>query len=96
VPSHPSRVSFTDSEGLEHAVEVAAASVFEAAVLALAEFRRYGFAEATFGPATRLTIRVKQPETEHTVSVGKLQAWLEGGGKSPNEQALKSRLRGVL
>jgi hypothetical protein len=28
--------------------------------------------DATFGPATRLTIRVKQPETEHTVSVGKL------------------------
>jgi hypothetical protein len=96
VPSHACRVSFTDSERIEHAVEVAAGSVFEAAVLALAEFRRSGFADATFGPATRLTIRVKQPETEHTVSVGELQAWLEGGGKSPNEQALKSRLRVLL
>lgn len=47
--------------------------MYEAAVLALVEFRRGGFAEATFGPATRLTIRVMQPETEHTVSVGKLQ-----------------------
>jgi hypothetical protein len=46
------------------------------------EFRRCGFADATFGPATRLTIRVKQPETEHTVSVGKLPTWLDGGGKS--------------
>jgi hypothetical protein len=68
VPSRACRVSFTDSEGLEHAVEVAASSVYEAAVLALAEFRRCGFAEAIFGPATRLTIRVKQPEVEHTVS----------------------------
>jgi len=33
-----------------------------------------GFADVFFGPATRLPIRVKQPETEHTVSVGKLQA----------------------
>ena len=49
-----------------------------------------------FGPATRLTVRVKQPETEHTVSVGKLQTWPDGGGKSPNEQMLKSRLREVL
>jgi hypothetical protein len=42
----------------------------------------YGFAGATFGPATGLSIRVKQPETEHTVSVGKLQSWLDGGGKT--------------
>jgi hypothetical protein len=96
VPTRSCRVSFTDSEGLEHAVEVAAASVYEAAVLALAEFRRCGFADTIFGPATRLTIRVKQPETEHTVSVGKLQSWLDGGGKSPNEQVLKNRLREML
>jgi len=65
-------------------------------VLALAEFRRCGFADVFFGPTTRLTIRVKQPGTEHTVSVGKLQNWLDGGGKSPNEQVLKSRLREML
>jgi len=64
VPSRSCRVSFTDSERLEHAVEVSAASVYEAAVLALAEFRRGGFADAKFGPPTRLAIRVKQPETE--------------------------------
>jgi hypothetical protein len=93
VPSRSCRVSFTDSEGLEHAVEVAAASVYEAAVFALAEFRRCGFADAAFGPATRLTtIRVEQPETEHTVSAGKFQSWLDSGSKSPNEQVLKYRL----
>jgi hypothetical protein len=48
------------------------------------------------GSAARLDIRVKQPETEHTVNVGKLQSWLDGGGKSPNEQLLKSRLREML
>jgi len=54
------------------------------------------FSEATFGPATRLVIRVKQPETEHTVSVGKLQRWLDGGAKSPNEKVAKSRLKEIL
>jgi hypothetical protein len=48
-------------------------------VLALGEFRCCGFADATFGAATRLTVRVKQSETEHTVSVGRL----EGGAKDP-------------
>lgn len=96
MPPRSCRVSFTGSEGLEHVVEVSAASVYEAAVLALAEFRRCGFADVTFGPATRLTIRVKQPETEHTVSVGKLQSWLDGNGKSPREQVMKKRLRELL
>jgi hypothetical protein len=82
VPFRSCRVSFSDYEGLEHAVEVAAASVYEAAVPALAEFRQCGLADAIFGPATRSTIRVKQPVTEHAVSVGKLQSWLDGGGKS--------------
>jgi hypothetical protein len=27
-----------------------------------------------------------------SVRVGKLQSWLDGGGKNPNEQAVKSRL----
>jgi hypothetical protein len=72
----------TGSEGLEHTVEVATASVYEAAVLALAEFRRCGFARAAFGRATRLTVHVKQPETEHTASVGKLQSWLDGGARA--------------
>jgi hypothetical protein len=36
-------------------VEITASSLFEAAVLAMAEFRRHGFADATFGPATKLT-----------------------------------------
>jgi len=62
---------------------VAISGRHEAAVFALAEFRRCGFADATFGPATRLTIRVKQPETEHTVSVRKLQTWPDGGGQEP-------------
>jgi hypothetical protein len=62
-PRTHAECSFTDSEAFEHAVEVAAASVYEAAMLALREFRKCGFAEATFGAATRLTIRVKQPKT---------------------------------
>ena len=91
--SRSCRGSFTDSEGIEHAVEVAAASLYEAALLALAEFRRCGFADATFGPAARLIVRVKAPEEEHALSVGKLQSWLNGGAKSPSEKVEKERLK---
>ena len=81
-------VSFADSEGITHSVEVSASSLYEAAVLALAEFRR--------GPGTRLRVEVKAPAVAHELLVGKLTAWLEGSGKTPAEQALKTRLREIL
>jgi hypothetical protein len=54
-------------------------------------FARVVFADATFGPGTRLTIRVKAQEEEHTVTVAKLNSWLDGGARSPNEQVQKRR-----
>ena len=48
------------------------------------------------GPATRLTVAVESPSTAHEIPMRKLTAWLEGGGKSPNEQAVKGRLREML
>ena len=86
-------VSFTDTEGIEHTVRIPAESLYEAAVEAMAAFRRGVFAEMPLGPATRLTIRVKAPEEEHTITVAKVLSWLEGGAKSPSEQVKKNRLR---
>jgi hypothetical protein len=53
-------------------------------------------AGGSFCPTTRLSIRVKQPETQHTVSDGKLRTWLDGGGKSPNEVVPGSHLYEML
>jgi hypothetical protein len=46
-----------------------------------------------FGPATQLRIRAKAPEEEHTISVGNVLAWLDGGARSPNEQVRKNLLK---
>jgi len=96
VPSRSCVVSFNDSEGIEHSVRVSAATLYEAAVLAMAQFRRHGFADTTFGPATKLTVKIQEPEMSHTVSVSRLKSWLDGVGKSPGEHAMKSRLRGLV
>jgi hypothetical protein len=86
VPYRSCAVSFNDSEGIQHTVHVSAATMYEAAVETMAAFRHSGFADTTFGPATRLTIRVKAPEEQHTVTVAKVNSWLDGGARSPNEQ----------
>jgi hypothetical protein len=46
-------VSFTDTESIEHTVRVPAESLYEAAVEAMAAFRRCGFADVTFGSGSR-------------------------------------------
>ena len=93
VPIRRCRVSFIDTNGITHMANVTGESLYEAAVAALAEFKRCGFTDVIAGPATRLRIAVESPGTEHELSVGKIQAWLEGSGKSPNEEALRVRLR---
>jgi hypothetical protein len=93
VASHSCLVSFTDPEGIEHSVRVPAESLYEAAVEAIAAFRRGVIAEMPLGPATRLTIRVKAPEEEHTVTIAKVLSWLDGVAISPSEKLKKTRLR---
>jgi hypothetical protein len=90
------RVSFTDSVGMMHSVTVAASSLYEAAALGIAEFKRSGFAFASVGSATRLTISVVPPATTHQLTVAKLQAWLDTNGRTPREQAKKVTLRQLI
>lgn len=96
MPHHRCTVSFTDSEGITHAIEVSAASLFEAAALAVAAFRRCGFTDVALGSGTSLAVTVQQPTTTHTLRMSRLEAWLNSAGKSPGEQVLKVRLKEEL
>jgi hypothetical protein len=94
VPARVCIVSFTDTSGLVHSVEVAAGSLYEAAALAFAEFRSTGLADAVApAPATTMTVAVKVPSTEHQVTMQQLVSWLTRTAKSPKEKAIKVRLR---
>ena len=82
---------------MEHPVEVSASSLYEAAALALKEFRaRRKFADYV-GPASKTTlrVRVKPPGTVHEVQVEQVECWLNSVGK-PKEMGLKSRLKTLL
>ena len=84
-------VSYSDSEGLEHAVAVQADSLFEAAAMALRAFKAHGCAP---GPACRLRVQVTPLTVTHIVAVQKVEDWLKGGARSPREALLKKRLQG--
>jgi hypothetical protein len=92
VPGRRCTVALTDSTGVTHAVEVSAASLFEAAALAVAEFKRCGFADVALGIGTTLEVAVLSPSTTHSLRVSRLEASLKSAWKTPREQALKVRL----
>jgi hypothetical protein len=90
------RVSFQDTEGIAHSVEVTAQSLFEAAALAIKAFRAVEWMQSGPGVGTVLEVSVLQPVAKHRIPLQKLMAWLEGNGRTPKEQANKQRLRELL
>jgi hypothetical protein len=71
------RVSFTDQDGILHAVEVDADSLYEAVAHAVAEFRAAGPIKAAPGPTTEFTVAVYRKPVEHRIRLTQLR-----GGRS--------------
>ena len=89
------RVTFRDTEGVEHVAEVAAESLFEAGALALQHFRRADWSREASLDAGALRVEVCE-STFYTLKVAALEAWLKRSGGSPREvtmrQAINKRL----
>ena len=68
-------------------------SLYEAAVLAIKIFREH---DCPLGLGSRLEVEVRSPGVTRTVTVKKLQDWLDGGGNSPRDLLLKKRLKELL
>ena len=88
-------VTITDVRGVRHTVEVVAESVYEAAVLGLAAFKRDSWVEP-LGRAATLEIAVCEPPVKHTVTVSQIERWLDGTTPSPNEKVRRERLKAML
>lgn len=86
-------VSFKDTDGFRHAVEVDAESLYEAAAVAAQSFAVHGFPPA---PGTEVEIEVKAPAVTHTVTMKRVQAWVYSSAKSPKDKVLKERLKEML
>ena len=85
-------VSYLDTDGLRHKVEVQAASVYEAAALAIAAFKKHNCQP---GELSQLDVEVRT-SVIHTVTVKKLRQWVNGGARTPKEAIAKERLRELL
>jgi hypothetical protein len=69
-----STVSFKDVGGIGHSAEVEAESLYEAAVLAVTRPNADPWLEK-IGRATVLDIEVRNPGTNHTISLQQVRDW---------------------
>ncbi len=61
------RVSFADSDGLLHAVDVDAESLYEAVAIAVAQFREDDVSPSAPGAMTEFTVAVYRNPVEHKI-----------------------------
>ena len=91
------RVSCLDSRNIEHAVDVTADSLFEAAAVAIRAFRGGALVEELPVAGTELRIAVFPLPVEHRVRLQRVEQWAQTGTvKSPVEMLRRERVRELL
>ena len=90
------RVSFVDSDGVEHAVELDARSLYEAVGLAIDRFRRCEHVSYDPQGMHEFVVESREPSTQHRLTRNMFDAWLRRPGGSPADVARKSRLKELL
>ena len=88
-------VSFQDTRGIRHAVEVEAESLYEAVVFAVRRFRGDPWTQH-IAPGTVLDVDVREPTVRHSLSLQHVERWLGGATSNPNDASKKAKLKLIL
>jgi hypothetical protein len=89
-------VSVADLEGVQHTVEVTAATLYEAVAAALAALREDEWVSQIGNRLTTVSVMVQQPAIQHQVRVKDFMVWLEKRSGSPAEMILREKIRKML
>jgi hypothetical protein len=89
-------VRFRDSDGVEHVLQVEAASLYEAGCVALRQFRRSDWSREALLRSATLQVEVWQAPAVYRIGVDLLDRWLTRNGGSPREIALRQKIRSRL
>jgi hypothetical protein len=90
------RVSFTDADRIEHAVEVEANSLYEAVGRAIARFRDCGHLPYQPEGLHRFVVEPRSLTEQHVITRPQFEEWLARPHGSPRDVFLRSKLRELL
>lgn len=88
-------VSFTDTNGIPHSVEVEAESLYEAVARAVSEFRADPMTEGP-GAMTEFIVAIHRPTVEHKIRLNQVEKWTEGTRDGPAGIVKRQRVRSLL
>ena len=88
-------VSFNDTNGIPHSVEVEADSLYEAVAVAVSEFRADSMTEDP-GPMTEFTVAIHRPPVEHKIRLNQVEKWTESTRDGPAGIIKRQRVRSLL
>ena len=95
MPLRSCSVSFKDVNGIKHAADVQAESLYEAAVLAVRRFREDPWLERV-GPTTLLQVEVREQGATHSLTLQQVERWLASPSPAPSESVKKNKLKMIL
>jgi hypothetical protein len=90
------RVALRDSDGVEHAVELEARTLYEAVGLAMDRLRRCEHVPYEPKGLHEFIVESREPSTQHRLTKKLFDAWLRRPGRAPADVALKTKLKGLL
>jgi hypothetical protein len=91
------RVSFTDSDGVLHAVDVDAESLYEAVAIAVASLREDDVSPSNPSPLTEFTVAVYRNPVEHKIRLAQVLKWSEPSTREgPAGITKRQRVRQLL
>ena len=89
------RVTATDTEGVNHTVEVTASTLYEAVALGLKAIRGHDWVQGLSQEFGTVRVSVTNIPVEHTVRIRDFNAWLQRSARSPKEVSTGSRIREI-
>ncbi len=96
MPVRSCRVTIQDMDGISHAVEVTAATLYEAVAQGLAAIRGNEWVAGIAQGLNVVKVSVADVRVEHEVKLVDFTKWLERTGGSPRDVIHRQRIRSIL
>jgi hypothetical protein len=94
LPIQKCKVSFIDRRGVSHAVDVQAATVYEAVCRASAIFKYSVVEDPSW--AVEFIVEIREQPKQYRVKPEAMKKWLSRNGSSPRDLMQRKRLREML
>ena len=96
IPVRSCKVTIKDLEGVDHTVDVNAATLYEAVALGIAAIRSDEWVTEIAQGLNTVKVRVMNVAVEHEVRLKDFTSWLDRNGGSPREMLDRQRIKSIL